>query len=394
MCQPDEDRPAYPARVMNVEAARRRHGGLADRVLGALWRVDPVADDVVTLLSAQPELRAVFEEVLTRGRAPYEALPEALDRFFGHLEQVPAWVDWSRIDRAGDLFFRTGLAGGIVLGAKSLCQGYCSPGGNKPLVMTGRLDSDAIGMRLAETGRYVAETCKSGGLRRFGQGLIIAARVRLIHAFVRRLLVDSERWKNDAWGAPVNQHDMLGTGILFSLSFIDGVRDFGFDVSAREVDDYLHLWRYASHIMGLEEQLQPQNEAACRALADVILLTQGRPDGDSRRLVDALVLAPRKHAKTADERRRADVQVALGYGFCRRLLGDALADDLALPKTPWRFTIPAVSRIVSRFERLRHRLPFVDERYVAAGDRYWQSVIEQGLAGKKATYTPPTRLKR
>ncbi len=382
----------YPKRAVRVAEAVSRHGDAVDRVLSASWRDDPLADDVVSCLKAQPPLRATFYRALEKGRDAVADLPPELERFFDHLDDVPDWVDWARVDRAGDLFFRTGIAGGIVLGAKSLCQGYCSPAGNKPLVMTGRLDSDALGMRLAETGRYVAETCKPGGLRRFAQGFIITVRVRLMHAFVRALLKESDSWRDALWGTPINQHDMIGTSLLFSLSFVDGVREFGFQVSDREADDYLHLWRYASYVMGVEDALFPKSEADAREIAYVILLTQGKPDADSRRLVDALVLAPQKHAVTAEEKRQAAIQVSLGYGFCRRLLGDELADDLGLPRTPWRYTIPVVSQVMRRVERLRQRVPAIDRRFVAAGDRYWEATIRQGLAGRKATFTPPTRV--
>ncbi|MEZ4249513.1 MAG: hypothetical protein R3B99_14890 [Polyangiales bacterium] len=44
---------------------------------------------------------------------------------------------------------------------------------------------------------------------------------------MRRLLLRSERWKSELWGAPINQHDMAATSLLFSVVFLSGIRQFG-----------------------------------------------------------------------------------------------------------------------------------------------------------------------
>ncbi len=46
-------------------------------------------------------------------------------------------------------------------------------------------------------------------------------------------------------------------------------------------------------------------------LAEAIRLTQGAPDDDSRELVRALIDGPRRLAKTPDDRKRAERQVAI-----------------------------------------------------------------------------------
>src|SRR5207253_876560 len=79
-------------------------------------------------------------------------------------ERIPAWVDWSLVDHGGEVLMRAGPLGGTVLGAESLVYGYCSPGGNKPLVMSGRLRQQAA-RRLNETARFVHATSLPRGLR-------------------------------------------------------------------------------------------------------------------------------------------------------------------------------------------------------------------------------------
>src|SRR5690606_6100879 len=148
------------------------------------------------------------------------------------------WVDWTRVDRAGKLFFRSGPAGGITLGAKSLVGGYCSPGGNKPLAFSGALESQ-VSRRLAETGRFVVATNTAGALRPGGEAWAITLRVRLMHAQVRRLLLRSGRWRSELWGAPINQHDMAATSLLFSVVFLSGLRELGVPVTREEAEDYV-----------------------------------------------------------------------------------------------------------------------------------------------------------
>jgi hypothetical protein len=321
--------------------------------------------------------------------------PPELSRLFEQVERVPPWLDWDRVARAHRTFYRAGLAGGIVLGAKSLALGYCAPAGNKPLAFSGRL-TQAVPRRLAETARYVSATCSPGGLRRDGDGFAIGLKVRLIHAEVRRMLERSGQWDRRAWGAPINQHDMAATILLFSLSFLDGVRELGLRVRRAEADDYIHLWRYAGFIMGVEEPLLPRDEPHARQMADIIERTQGPPDDDSRALVRALVESPRAAAQSDRDRRRAEPRVKLGYGLCRTLLGAERADQLGLPRTRWQHVVPAVRQGVAVGGALSDRWPplgrWVEAKAEALGRRYWERAVQEGLGSVPATFALPLRL--
>ena len=381
---------------MNLAEARAKYGDFVDRFLPALMRADPLADAVARDFAAQGRARSrtMLDDALRRGIDAVPDAPESLRALFAQLDHVPVWVDWNAIDRAGDTLFRTGLAGGTVLGAKSLITGYCSPAGNKPLILSGQLHKrERLGYRLAETSRFVVDVCQHGGMRRFGPGFATTVRVRIMHATVRRLIEETGAYRNDAWGLPINQHDMAGTTLLFSHAFVQGVRAFGFDVTPAEANDYLHLWRYNGYLIGVEPELLVDAEAHAERMADVIALTQGEPDDDARMLVHALVKSPLYTAgDDPDATRMAQRQVSLGYGFTRTLLGNAMADKLDLPKDAARFVLPAVRRLLSRAERVGRRVPGYDARMVSAGRSYWKTAIEMGLEGKPANFMPPMRL--
>jgi hypothetical protein len=313
--------------------------------------------------------------------------------FFAHAEHVPAWVDWTTLDRGGKVLFRTGPVGGLVLGAKSLVLGYASPGGNKPLVLSGRLREQAA-RRLNETARFVQATCEPGGLQRFAPGYRIALKVRLMHARVRFMINRSDKWDAAAWGAPINQHDMAATTLLFSLILIDGVRELGMRVNGDEADDYMQLWRYSGHLMGVDPELLATSEAEARRLADIIAATTAEPDEDSRALVRALMESGGAPAmqSTRAEKALAERRIHFGYAMCRELVGDDLADKLGVEKSAWRIAPRILRRIVRGAEALRTSVPTADARAIAAGQRYWSRVIEIGLQGATAEFRMPKSL--
>ena len=154
-----------PSRFLNATAARGRFGDRVDRLGEFLLRVDPLADAVVEAIEAMPAGAgwALFRRAAQSGIANTPDAPDAMRALFAQVERVPVWVDWETLDRGGAVLRRAGPLGGIVLGMKSLVLGYSSPGGNKPLVLSGRLEEQA-GRRLAETARFVQATIAPGGM--------------------------------------------------------------------------------------------------------------------------------------------------------------------------------------------------------------------------------------
>jgi len=80
-------------------------------------------------------------------------------------------------------------------------------------------------------------------------------RVRLIHAQVRRLLLESGQWRPDAWGAPINQCHMAGTNLMFGVGVLDGLTRLGYRFKSVEREALIHLWRYAGYLLGVENEL-------------------------------------------------------------------------------------------------------------------------------------------
>ncbi|KIG12657.1 hypothetical protein DB30_01145 [Enhygromyxa salina] len=377
-------------RVHRAQWALARFGPLASRSFAALERCDPAADTLIEWLANHADQAERFD-LTTAWQSASAALPEPVAALFEAVRDVPAWVEWDRVERARRLFERTGMFGGFVLSLRALLGGYVAPAGNKPLSFSGRLREQAP-RRVAETARFVTAVCGPGGMQPGAQGWLITLHVRLMHAQVRRLLWASGRWDRARWAMPINQHDMLATTLLFSEVYVEGLRLFGFDVSEREREDWVHLWKLVGWVMGTEAELLPRDYAEAAALRELIQCTQGPPDDDSRALTAAL-LGPPPTLPGGPTGQLAKLRGGMVRGLSRMLIGDEVADQLGIAHAPvWSLLLPVVPELVGASEWARARVPGVETQLRRAGARYWAWVVELSLQGDPARFARPTRL--
>jgi ER-bound oxygenase mpaB/B'/Rubber oxygenase, catalytic domain len=380
----------FPTRYVKLDAARRRHGDRVDRFGRFFLMGDPLADAVIEALAPlpRPARDALIDRALTEGIERVPEAPAALGLLFEELDHVPFWVDFERIERGGRAFLESGILGGLVLGALSLVAGYCSPAGNKPLMFSGRL-ADDVPRRLAETSRFVEVVSRSGGMRRHAEGFRACVKVRLMHAAIRTALLRSPKWNTSAWGVPINQADSSGTLLLFSLTVVEGLEKLGHVMPAHDVEDFLHLWRYAGYVMGVDHELLCAARPDAVALWDLLATTQDPPDDDARALAKALIESGRLAARTADEADSAAKRIPFGYALSRYLIGDVYADQLAYPRSSWRHVFPAFRALnLEAGGRIRAFGP-IENMALDAGRRYWRDVTAMALRGVPAGFSMP-----
>jgi len=382
----------FPSRFVHLDLARHRFGSRVDRLGAFLGAADPAADAAVDALAGRTpqERERLVDQALT---GDVRSLPDELRAWRTSLSALPFWADLDRARRGGEVLLRTGFFGGVVLGFRSLVAGYCSPAGNKPLVFSGRL-REAAPRRLSETSRFVSLVYQPGSLAPGAPGWVAAARVRLMHAQIRRLLRASPRWEAKAWGDPINQVDMAGTVLLFSLVLVDGLRMLGFRIGREECEEVLHLWRIAGWVLGVEQELLCATEPEARLLWELLEATQEPPDADSAALAAALLESPLHEARSPAERARAERFLPVAYGIGRHLIGGRYADALGYPRTPWRLVAPALRTLISGTGRVVGRLPGIDRLALEAGLRYWRRTVELGLAGEEARFEIPAGVRR
>jgi len=379
--------PGIPSRHVVAAGARAVHGDAVDTMAPYLLRGDPLADDVVAAFEgvSPADAMEVVSRALKGGVAPRHA-PAALRTYLDALHDVPSWVDWKAINRGGDVMARSGIFGLFVLMCGSLPLAYSSPAGVKPLVATGDLRGMAQ-RRLFETLRFVHETCKPDALRPGGAAWLITARVRLIHAAIRQRLARASTWRAAEWGLPINQFDMAGTNLAFSVSFLECMRRFGFTYSADDAAAHMALWRYSGHLIGLDADLAVVTEEAGRRRSSVIMATQEPPDDDCRALVSSLVCVPfLPWAKETNGAMRA-----LYYTVSRAFVGDYYADAFGYPGypvVPVLATYGAMAKVNDSVRRVSSR---GERAAVLAGRQTWATILNIGLGGKGAEFHIPMR---
>jgi hypothetical protein len=250
----------------------------------------------------------------------------------------------------------------------ALMGGYRFSATTKPLVFTGALERKTA-RRLDETAKYVCDVYSPGGMERGGAGFASTVRVRMMHALVRHAASRSPQWRTDEWGLPINQTDMLGTNLLFSVVYLTGLRAMGMRFTRDEADAVVHLWRYIGYLMGVDEALLPATEREGRRLGYAMFHSQPGADEDSRRLARALADAPFSHARTELDRKLIGLDVRFRLGLSRALLGNDIADELGLPDDAWKYAIALTTPPVFAFETLRRAVPGLTGVAVRLGER-------------------------
>jgi hypothetical protein len=356
----------------------------------ALLDTEPIGDAVAALFGrlGPGEGRALLDRALEHGIASLgPEAPRALVELFAEVDHVPSWLDRDTIRLATSTMLRFGASGTYALGSASLMSGYLSRGAVKPLVATGALTRMAR-RRLSETGKYVRDLATSGDLGRFSDGVKTTVRVRVMHSLVRRGLIASPAWRRDEWGAPINQRDMVGTHLEFTLAYVGGLAALGFRISRREREALIHMWRYLGMLVGLRVDLVPTSFAEALELAWIFNQTEAGPDDDSRALAAALMQA---WSEGLPGRRGGLVGKLEGRfltGFSRSILGRKASDALGLPDDVFKYAILAVAPLRMTSELARRVLPGGTERAIRRGRAAIEAELALGLEGRPPSYEP------
>lgn len=379
---------AYPSRAVDPAAATERFGTDAEWMLRALTRSDPLADAAADALSDDDSGRLwrTFDQELSSGKRPSHP---ALRALYDDAAALPAWFDHKKANAGGRVLIRRGPIGGILLGA-ALVTGYASPAGNKPLVLSGVLQK-RITRRVNETARFVEAVVQEDGLKPTSLGFQITLKVRIMHARVRSLCLRHDNYDANAFGHPVNQHDMLATILLFSHVILRGFTRFGVPATDAEEDAYFHLWSGVGHIIGVDAYPLALDRVRADRFNAIVDATSAPPDADSRALTQAFLNAPLENAKTADEKAVAQRRVAMSHGLMRGILGDDLSDGLGLERNALRFVVPTLSKGL-RGAWAAGRLVGADGLAERAGRRYWDTLMGFALKDGPPSFAPPAFL--
>lgn len=345
----------------------------------ALWRGDPLADDVAAWLldEGMGPAWAMVEQALAHGVGDATDAPLALRVFINSASVAPPWLDERKLARGARFLQSTGFHGMMVLRDAGLMAGYQASAINQTLVMTGALHGGAH-RRVAETGTWWLACTELGGMARHAEGFKLTLRVRLMHAVVRVRLGRQPQWDMDKLGLPINQVDMQATYLAFSVVQLLALRMTGVLISQKESDGVMHLWRYIGWLMGVEDALMCEDEQRGRVLFYRNLISQAPADDTSVVLGRALMDEPlsRRYRWAASLQGRFNR--ARHLSLVRWFIGPEGMRNLGLPPTwPW-YPLLLIGPMAMRSSLLR-MLPWLRSswRYLA---RRQQTFYRRGLA--------------
>ncbi len=187
--------------------------------------------------------------------------------FLHSRKKNPSWYDASRLLRGQHVFGRYAEEIMMLLGAKSLPYCYAASPGNKALYASEKMRKNSA-KRLLDTANFVIAVATPGSLTETTTGQLQINRTRLVHAIARHYVLKGE-W-DPAWGLPVNQEDMAGTNLAFSVVVLIGLAETGIQLTEQEREDFIYLWRYIGYQLNIDTNLLPADFKEAFALANII----------------------------------------------------------------------------------------------------------------------------
>jgi hypothetical protein len=179
----------------------------------------------------------------------------------------------------------------FILGLYALPASYAAAKGVKVLHATGFLEGHTL-RRLFETTQMVVDVLSDDGLAADGKGVRTAQKVRLMHASIRHLVQAPPRaWDTADLGVPINQEDLAGTLMTFSVVVLRGLARLGIKVTDDEKAAYLHCWLVIGRIMGITPQYLAADLAEADELTLLIRQDQIAASPEGRELTAALMKA-------------------------------------------------------------------------------------------------------
>lgn len=256
---------------------------------------------------------------------------------------LPAWADREKLSKGSSFFIRHSDTILSLLGLLSLPYCYAAADGAMVLYLTERL-RDRPAKRLSDTADFIWDVMAPDAFNEEGKGFASCLKIRLTHALARHYVSKNEAWDEDL-GIPVNQEDMAGTNLAFSLIVIRGLRKLGLAVSYEDQQSFMHLWNVIGYLLGLDEDLIPQDGKSATLLEVAIRKRHFRVSVQGKALTKSLL----NHIIAGDSLVRPSPKEI--YQIMRFLLGTEVADILEVPDNSGALYAPAFLKVAARLPR-------------------------------------------
>ncbi len=291
------------------------------RVLG-----DKEADAVIDQIVEQngiAYLRQLMSFLSDYQNLSFQNQSPILQEFLSVNTSLPTFYDKKKLIRATDFYQENQQNIGLILGLYSLPYCYLGADGAKVLYISERIKNDTY-KRLTETGNFLKAVMNYDNWQS-ERIFAICLKVRLLHATIRCFTIHSKQW-NMAWGYPINQEDMLGTNLAFSLVVLRGMEKLGYAVDKSYEEAYLNTWNVIGFLLGVKQEIMPRSYIEAVKIDKLISERQFCESLEGQQLTDSLMQVVRGFAPnklTAD----------LLQEQSRMLLGEKYAKMLGIAET-------------------------------------------------------------
>ncbi len=255
------------------------HNALSDQLQELRQVGDPLAKTVIDEGAYQPLFTLRSNEFFFATDSASKPISALVQDIRLKLETF----DLDKINRAQVFFEQHAPEIMGVLGLYSLPYCYAAEEGSKILVKSNYLLANPD-KRLQETGDFLLSVGQIDSFGSSGKGLSWILKTRLMHAAIRRqveLVMSYEM--------PINQEDLMGTNLAFSLIVIRGLRKMGINPKTSEIEDYLYLWKCIGEMLGIEKDRLPLDLRAASVLERCIRGRQFRENEPGKKLTRSLV---------------------------------------------------------------------------------------------------------
>lgn len=325
--------------------------------------VDETGDEVVKevyLTKKFHEASREIEHYIRNGVSENDSVPESVKKLFAQTQKIPDWLDYNLLKSGAELCMRSNLDSLISLRDYCLIGGYDYAYLNKPLIVTEALKKGAV-KRLSETLDFWVNATRYNALKIHAKGYEFAIKTRLIHSYARLSIKKHYKdWDTENWGEPINSWDMMATYIGFSLVFLHSLQKLGNTFSVEEEQGIFHLWKYVGYLLGIPEQLLPNDKKQATEFFYLWTSVQPPSDKDSVLLAHSLLNESLENPILKFEFQRKSLRYLhicctwflLDEEVCKRLQIPEVSNRKLFPKSKILFNT-IYDRLVSRDSRIK-----------------------------------------
>lgn len=363
------------AYIEGYRKARQIDPHLADTYVRHTMTADPLADAAIASLDDHDPVsrRRIINACMNNDKVAMREAPAPLRDFFESLNPPAGMFDPAKAAPGARAFHEYSDVFFVGLVCESLIAGF-STAVSKTFYATERMAGNP--RRVQQNTRHLIEITLPGGLDRHGDGWKLSVRIRLIHAQVRKLILQENNWEVAADGVPLHASHMALAATGFSAINLQAVKKMGVHLTTEERAGFMHIWRYVTWLLGVPDDLLTSfdSEEAAIHLKDVAYICEPHPDVEARSMAHDMIngvpdLVGVKNENPAERKKFVNAL----FKVSRALIGNELADALEYPKQS-TFGILAILRMQRRMQLLRSKVlpgttPFAADNFMGLMQR-------------------------